>query len=275
MKEKIGFGKYTVLLTLMIFLLFPVYWMLITSLKTNMVIYKVPPEWFPSAPTLESYVNLFNGSHFIGYYLNNFKVSFLTTGLTIILAVLAGYTLSRFRFKGNKFLMVALLSTQMFPVVGILIALYTLFRTFHLLNTTMGLVLALTAMSLPFCIWLIKGFFDDIPFSLEEAASIDGCGRTGILYRIVLPLSKPGLLAIGIYTFLQAWDDFVLCITLITKDSLRTLSTGIALKYLGELSYDWATVMTISVIATVPLLLLFIFFQRYMIQGLTAGGVKG
>lgn len=275
MRERIGIVKYIILFLLMIFLLFPVYWMVNTSLKTNLFIYKVPPEWFPTSPTLESYMNLFKGGHFFGYYFNNFKVSFLTTILTILLAVFAGYTLSRFRFKGNKLLMLALLSTQMFPVVGILIALYTLFKSFHLLNTTLGLVLALTSMSLPFCIWLIKGFFDDIPYSLEEAASMDGCGRVGILLAIVLPLSKPGLLAIGIYAFLQAWDDFVLCLTLITKDSLRTLSTGIALKYLGELSYDWATVMTISVIATVPLLLLFIFFQRYMIQGLTAGGIKG
>jgi multiple sugar transport system permease protein len=275
MKERVGLVKYLVLSILMIFLLFPVYWMISTSFKTNMAIYKVPPEWFPQAPTWDSYINLFQGGQFFGYYLNNFKVSILTTLATILMAVFAGYTLSRFRFKGNKAVMVALLSTQMFPVVGLLIALYAFFKSLHLLNTTAGLVFALTAMSLPFCIWLIKGFFDDIPYSLEEAAAIDGCSRFGILFRIVLPLSKPGLLAIGIYTFLQAWDDFLMCLTLITNDALRTLSTGISLKFLGELSYDWATVMTISVIATVPLLLLFIFFQRYMIQGLTAGGVKG
>ncbi len=275
MNKRVGIGAYLILFVLMVLLLFPVYWMFVTSLKTNLVIYRYPPEWFPQVPTTDSYINLFKGGDFIGYYMNNFVVSILTTVLTIILALFAGYTLSRFRFKGNKLLMLSLLSTQMFPVVGILIALYALFKSFHLLNTRLGLIVALTAMSLPFCIWLIKGFLDDIPLSLEEAASIDGCGRVGTLFRIVLPLCKPGILAIGIYTFLQAWDDFVICLTLITKDSLRTLSTGISLKYLGELSYDWATVMTISVIATVPLLLLFVFFQRYMIQGLTAGGVKG
>jgi multiple sugar transport system permease protein len=275
MREKIGVTRYMVLFVLLLFLIFPIYWMVITSFKTNMVIYRVPPEWFPRFPTLASYVKLLQEQQFIVYYLNNFLVSFLSTALTIMLAVLAGYTFSRFRFAGNKLLMLGLLSTQMFPVIGIIIALYTLFKSLHLLNTTLGLVLALTAMALPFCIWLIKGFFDDIPLSLEEAASIDGCGRFGILFKIVLPLSKPGILAIAVYTFLLAWDDFILCLTLITRDYLRTLSTGIALKYLGELSYDWATVMTISVIGTLPLLLLFIFFQRYMIQGLTSGGVKG
>ncbi len=275
MREKFGIGRYLVLLLLMVFLLFPIYWMLVTSFKTNMASYRIPPEWFPKAPTVESYLKIFQEQQFVIYYLNNLVVSILSTALSILLAVFAGYTFSRFKFKGNKLLMFALLSTQMFPLIGIIIALYTLFRSLHLLNTTIGLVFGLTSMALPFCIWLIKGFFDDIPYSLEESASIDGCSRLGILFRIVLPLAKPGLLAIGIYTFLLAWDDFVLCLTMITKDSLRTLSTGIALKYLGEMSYDSATVMTISVIGTVPLFVLFIFFQRYMIQGLTAGGVKG
>jgi len=269
------FLTYVSLFLLLAFLLFPIYWMVSTSFKTNMVIYRIPPEWFPRTPTIANYAKLFREGAFISYYTNNFVVSLLTTGLTTFLAVFAGYSLSRFRFRGNNLIMLGLLSTQMFPLIGIVIALYTLFKSLGLLNTTEGLVLALTSAALPFCIWLIRGFFDSVPLSLEEAAQIDGCGRLGTLFRIVLPLSKPGLLAVSIYTFLLSWDDFLYCLTLVTKDALRTLSVGIALRYLGELSYDWATVMTISVIGTVPLLILFVFFQRYMIQGLTAGGVKG
>lgn len=275
MEAKGKFLTYVSLFPLLAFLLFPIYWMVSTSFKTNMVIYRIPPEWFPRTPTIANYAKLFREGAFISYYTNNFVVSLLTTGLTTFLAVFAGYSLSRFRFRGNNLIMLGLLSTQMFPLIGIVIALYTLFKSLGLLNTTEGLVLALTSAALPFCIWLIRGFFDSVPLSLEEAAQIDGCGRLGTLFRIVLPLSKPGLLAVSIYTFLLSWDDFLYCLTLVTKDALRTLSVGIALRYLGELSYDWATVMTISVIGTVPLLILFVFFQRYMIQGLTAGGVKG
>ena len=202
MRERAGIIGYIVLFVLLLFLLFPIYWMLVTSFKTNLISYRIPPEWFPRLPTLDSYLKLFQERQFVIYYLNNFVVSFLSTGLAIILAVFAGYTFSRFRFAGNKLLMLGLLSTQMFPVIGMIIALYTLFKSLHLLNTTLGLVFALAAMALPFCIWLIKGFFDDIPYSLEEAASIDGCGRFGILLKIVLPLSKPGILAIAVYTFL-------------------------------------------------------------------------
>ncbi|MGE5549654.1 MAG: carbohydrate ABC transporter permease [Bacteroidota bacterium] len=275
MKDKSRLITYPALCVFLVFLLFPLYWMLCTSFKTNLVIYKVPPEWYPHLPTLANYARLFREGAFIGYYLNNFIASFLATALTVILAVLSGYSLSRFKFRGSNLLMLLLLSTQMFPLIGIVIALYTVFRSMSLLNTMTGLVLALSAAALPFCVWLIKGFFDSVPISLEEAAAIDGCGRLGTLARVVLPLSKPGLLAIGTYAFLLSWDDFLYCLTLITKDNLRTLSVGIALRYLGELSYDWATVMTISVIGTLPMLLLFVFFQGYMVQGLTGGSIKG
>lgn len=274
MKKKVHIISYIVLALLLIFLLAPILWMFITSFKTKMAAYKVPPEWIPSSPTFANYISILKDKIFMVYYINNFIVSFASAALTIILSIFAGYAFSRYKFRGSDSIMLGFLSTQMFPVVGIIIALYTVYRSMNLINNRLGLVLALTSAALPFTIMLMKGFFDDIPKAIEESAAIDGCGRFGTLFRIVLPLSKPGILAIGLYTFLLSWNDYLYCLTLVTKDNLRTLSTGISLRYLGELSYDWSNVMAVSVIGSIPLLIIFIFLQRYMIQGLTAGAVK-
>ena len=263
------------LVILLAFLLFPIYWMIVTSFKTNLIIYRIPPQWIPHTPTIASYVGVFSNDAFLIYFANNFLVAFFTTLLTIFAAVPAGYSLSRYHTRFGRGVGLGLLSTQMFPVIGIVIALYTLFRSIHLLNTRVGLILALTALSIPFCVWLIKGFFDDIPRSIEEAARMEGASRMGILVRIVVPLSKPGLLAMGLYTFMLAWNDFLVALTLIISDHLRTLSVGIAFHFLGEVSYDWALVSTASVVGTLPMFLLFFIFQRYMVSGLTAGAVKG
>lgn len=138
-----------------------------------------------------------------------------------------------------------------------------------------GLVLAITAGQLPFSITLMASFFDAVPKDLEEAAYIDGSSRVSTMFKVVIPLVVPGLLAVGIYSFLQTWDDYLYASTLIQNDALRTLSTGVTLRYLGELSYDWSLVNSISVVGTLPMVFVFFFFQKYMIKGLTAGAVKG
>jgi multiple sugar transport system permease protein len=263
------------LFSLLGFMLFPIYWTAVTSFKENLAIYKIPPQWLPAEPTLANYAAVFGSRNFMTYYLNNFVVAFAATALSMVVSVMAGYSLSRFKTRFSEALTTGILSVQMFPVVGLLLSVYVFFRSAHLLNTRLGLVLVLATMSMPFCIWLIKGFFDDIPRSIEESAEIDGCSRLGILARIVVPLSKPGLLAIGLYTFMVAWDDFLFCLTLIISEKLRTLSVGISMRYLGDASFDWAQVTTVAVIGAVPMFFLFLFFNRYMIQGLTAGSVKG
>lgn len=257
------------------FLLFPLYWMFVSSFKTNLSLYRIPPEFIPSKPIIDNYQEIFRSREFLTYFSNNFLISGLTTFLTMGSSVFAGWALSRMRSRKADLICVGLLSTQIFPVVGLIISLYIFFLSFGLLDTRLGLTLALSATAIPFSTWLLKGFFDGIPRSLEEAAEIDGCGRVRILFDIILPLSKAGLVAIGIYTFMVAWDDFLYCLTLIMNDGLRTLSVGISMRYLGEVSYDWAQVTTVSVVGSVPMYLLFLFFQRYMIQGLTAGAVKG
>ncbi len=264
-----------IIILLGIFLLFPIYWILVTSFKDNMDIYRFPPQFIPVNFTLENYRGIFEDNSVLRYLMNNMLVSAGTTGLTLIVASLAGYSLSRYSTPFGNFVKTSLLSTQMFPIVGLLLALYLIFRNMNLINTRFSLILSLSAVTIPFSTILIKGFFDDISRSLDEAARIDGCSRLRTLVSIILPLAKPGMLAIGLYTFMQAWDDFLFAITFILGDEKRTLSAGIAMRFLGEVSYDWGMVTTVSVAGVLPMFILIFLFQRYMVAGLTAGAVKG
>ncbi len=245
--------KYVVLGLILLFLLFPLLWVLITSFKTNMEAYKFPPTFLVRNPTVQSYINLFTvDNDFFTYYKNNFIVAGSAALITTFMAVISGYALSRFHFKWNNWIVAAFTSAQMFPVVSRLISLYKILGDVKLINTHEGLILAVTAGMLPFTIMLMSSFYDGIPKELEEAARVDGAGRFGTLFKVVVPLVKPGMLAVGIYAFLLSWDDYLHASTLIQTDALRTLSAGVALRYLGELSYDWS-----------------------LINGLVAGAVKG
>lgn len=268
--------KYAALTVIMLFLLFPLYWVLLTSIKTNMEAYRFPPTFIPAAPTIASYINLVTRHNtFFVYYKNNFIVSGVTAFFTSILAILSGYALARLRFKWNKWIVAALLCSQMFPVISRMISLYDLLGKVHLINTHSGLILALTAAMLPFAALLMASFFESIPREIEEAAYIDGAGRMQILFRVACPLAKPGMAAVIIYSFLITWDDYLHGVTLIQNDRLRTLSAGVALRYLGELSYDWSLINTISIVGMLPIVLLFFFFQKHLVQGLIDGAVKG
>jgi multiple sugar transport system permease protein len=278
MKIKIKPGNilaFAIVILFGFFLLFPIYWMIVTSFKSNLDIYRFPPQFIPKNFTPENYVGIFQDNSVALYLNNNFLVSIGTTLITLGAASLAGYSLSRYSTRFAKFVNTALLSTQMFPIVGLILALYMIFRNLNLINTRLSLMLSLSAVTIPFSVILIKGFFDDISRSLEEAARIDGCSRFRTFISIIMPLAKPGLLAIGLYTFMQAWDDFLFAITFILTDDKRTLSAGIAMKFLGEVSYDWGRVTTVSVCGVLPMFILIFLFQRYMVAGLTAGAVKG
>ena len=277
-KKQIGLQcvMYAIMALILVFLLFPVYWMVVTALKTNMEAYKYPPTLAPNEPTLASFKSLLTvNNQFFVYYKNNFIVSGFAALISTFVALVSGYALSRFHFKWNRWILAALLSSQMFPVVSRMISLYGLLGKVNLINTRVGLILAVVAAQIPFCTILMSSFYDAIPRELEEAATVDGTKRFQTLFQVIVPLVKPGILAVGIYSFLMTWDDYLHAATLIQTDSLRTLSVGIALRYLGELSYDWSLVNAISVVGALPMILLFVFFQKYMVKGLVAGAVKG
>lgn len=254
---------------------FPIYWMIVTSLKEKSVIMRLPPQFLPVNATFAHYKNVLSDSRFFGFYKNTIIVASLTTLLTLTLAILASYSFSRFRHKLNGVLQMLLLSTQMFPAVVLLIALYTMYSKFGLINTYAALVMACTTSALPLSILVLKGFYDTIPATLEEAAMIDGSGRMRTLLTIITPLILPGMVAVGLYSFLVTWDDFLWSLTLVNRLEMRTLSAGISMLYLGENSQDWSRVMAASVSASLPILIVYIFLQKYMIAGLAMGAVKG
>ena len=266
--------KYTLIGLVTLIFIFPIYWMIVTSLKPNSVIMRLPPQFLPGSPITDHYISVLSDHRFFTFYKNTVIVAALTTAVTLLLAILASYSFSRFRYRFSGVLQMLFLSTQMFPAVVLLIALYTMYSKLGLINTYTALVLACTTSALPLSILVLKGFFDTVSPTIEEAATIDGAGRMHIMTRIVVPLIKPGIVAVGLYSFLVSWDDFLWSLTLTNKLEMRTLSAGISMLYLGEQSQDWARVMAAATCASLPVLVVYIFLQRYMIEGLDMGAVK-
>jgi len=267
---------YLITLAVMLPLIFPAYWLFSSSFKTNLAAYMTPPQWFPMPATVENYINLTVGyTDFITYVRNSLITCTATAILAMVVASLAGYAISRLRFRGKRPLLLAILSTQMFPHVLILISLYVMYRQLGLINTYLGLIISFTTFAVPFSVWMMKGFFDSIPSEIEEAALIDGCTRLGALRRVVLPLVSPGLLAVSLFSFLDGWNNLLYPLTLATSVDVRTIPPGLLLSFLGQFKHDWAGMMAASVVVTVPVMIIFIFLQRFLVRGLTAGAVKG
>jgi len=272
-KQLVSFG---VLLFLFLLLFLPLYWLLITSIKPNQAAFKVPPDLFPSEPTLESYISqLQDRAGFLTYFLNSVIASTFATLLSITVSVFAGYAFSRFRFPAKRAVLVFILASQMFPLVVLLVGIYILFRQLNLLDTYLGLILAFTSFSLPFSIWMMSGFFDTVPPELEQAAMVDGATRLQALLRVILPLVGPGVIAVGLYSFLNAWNNLLFALSLTSSQNMRTIPPGFLLTYVGEFQYQWADAMAGSVMVSLPMIVVFIFLQRYLIRGMTAGAVKG
>lgn len=267
---------WVILLALFALLFLPIYWMVVTSLKPNEAAFALPPELVPSAPTLGSYLSqLTDRAGFLTYVLNGIIVSGLTSVLSIIISIHAGYAFSRFRFPAKRSLLLLILASQMAPYVLIVVSLYVLFQQLQLLDTYLGLVLAFSSFALPFSIWMMRGFFDTVPPDLEEAAMIDGSTRLGALRRVILPLVGPGVIAVGLYTFMHTWNNLLFALSLTSSQDMRTIPPGFLLTYVGEFQYLWADAMAGSVLATLPMVVVFIFLQRYLVAGMTAGAVKG
>lgn len=267
---------YSLLILLLGVLFFPIFWLISTSLKIALEVYQIPPRWIPSTFTIENYIKLFSGYVPFPLYLRNSFITCIATSLLATAgATIAGYALSRLTFPGKRPILLAILATQMFPHVLILVSLYVMYRELGIMDTHAGLVLAFTTFAVPFSVWMMKGFFDSVPSEIEEAALIDGCTRLGALWRVVIPLVSPGLLAVGLFSFLDAWNNLLYPLTLATSNQVRTLPPGLLLSFLGQFKQDWGGMMAASVVVTVPTVIVFVFLQRYLVQGLTAGAIKG
>ena len=256
--------------------LFPMYWMLSTSLKDNLEVFDVNPSLWPNAPTLASYVNLGEGLTPIPtFFMNSVITSLFTVVLAVSLAVLAGYALSRLRFRFRKTILMGVLVTQMFPLVVLLIPLYLVYVKAHLLNSYIGLILAFTSFTLPFGIWMLKGFIDSVPVEIEEAAMVDGCSRLQSMRLMVFPLIVPGIVATGVFAFLDAWNNLLFPLVLVNDVLMKTLPPGMILAFGGEFKHDWSGMMAASCLVSIPVIIVFVVLQRYLVDGLTKGAVKG
>jgi multiple sugar transport system permease protein len=212
---------------------------------------------------------------FLVYFRNSLVVTVFTVLATLLLATPAAYAFSRVRFRGKRNLIYFVLVSQMLPVVLILIPLYQSFMRLRLLSSYPGLVLPYLMLTLPFSIWMLKGYFDSIPRELDEAARVDGCTKTQTMLRVVLPNVTPGLTATAIVTFIMAWDEFIIALTIMDANEMRTLPVGMIQSFVGQFSIKWGEMMAASVITTIPVVIIFIFLSKYLIGGLIAGAVKG
>lgn len=266
------------LLVLLVFTCFPLAWMLVTSVKTQFGALQYPPEWFPSSITLEQYERLLSpsgevGAEFLRYLGNSIWVSVASTVLGVMLAVPAAYAFSRFRFPGRELLFYSVLLRNMFPAVVFLIPLFIMMRWLRLVNTQWSLILTYLTFGLPLSIWLLKGFYDNIPPQLEQAARIDGASRFQAFFLIVMPLSSPGIIATAIYSFILAWNEYVYALTFLNDKDQLTLPVGLE-RFFTEYATNWPGLMAASFIMSVPVVVLFLVLQKYFVRALTEGAVK-
>ncbi len=264
---------YLVLILLIFLINLPTISMVGTSLKAKDEALRTS-SLFPRVPHFENLYNVVAKTAFGRNVINSLIVSTSVTLFCIAIASFAGYAISRFRGGVFSFYSTLLLMLQMFPLILLLIPLFIIFKTMRLIDTPFSVILAYTAWNLPFSIWMLKGFFDSIPFDLEESAMVDGCSQFISYWRIVLPISAPGISTVGIFTFVNSWNEYMLASIFLRRDEIKTITVGLE-KFTQQYETDWAGLMSASTIATIPTLIFLLFAQKYLIQGLTAGAVKG
>ena len=270
--------RWIFLAVLVAFAVLPMVWMFSTSIKSEFAATQQPPQWIPNEPTFEQYMTLLSpsnptGQQFLGYLRNSIWVSTATTVLGILVAVPAAYAFSRFTFPGREPLFFSVLVRNMFPVVVFLIPLFILMKRMGLIDTHLSLILTYLTFGLPLSIWLLKGFYDNIPPELERAARIDGATRFQAFWKIVMPLSMPGIVATAIYAFIQGWNEYVYARTFINSQELMTMPVGLE-NFFSEYVSNWPGLMAASFIMSVPVVVLFLVLQRHFVRALTEGAVK-
>ena len=254
--------------------LFPFVWMGLSSIKQLNELYTIPPRWWPDNPTLANYYKVLFQSRVPRYFVNSVIISVGSTGLALILAIFAANGFARFRFRGRAFWQAFILVGQLLPTAAIIVPLFITLKVLGLVNTYWGLILVYMIITLPLSVWMLTSYFKAIPIELEEAAIIDGASRVGILFRITLPLSKPGIVAVLVYAFITTWNEFIFALCFATDSTVKTLPIGLA-EFSTEFNTDWGAIMAASMVMTIPIALLFLLFQKLFVGGLTAGATKG
>jgi multiple sugar transport system permease protein len=253
---------------------FPAVWILLTSLKTEAELVSKPITYWPHNPTLQNYVQAFTDQPLLRYLGNSVTVAMLATVCSLVISAGAAYAIARLNLKRRQLILTCIVASSMFPLVTLLVPIFETMRTLNLLNTYTALVLPYIVLNLPVCTLVLVSFFQAIPKDLENAAMIDGCTRLGALWRVVVPLSAPGVFTAGILAFVNSWDEFLLALSLNSSATMRTLPVGITL-YQGEFTFPWPIISAALIVAIVPIAVLIAIFQERVVGGLTQGGLKG
>lgn len=253
---------------------FPLAWLMLTSIKPDREIFAAVPTFWTNLPSLDAYARLFEETNYLTYFFNSIVVAGSATLLTIVVATLAGYAITRYRFPGRETIAGGMLLTYMFAPIMIIVPFFILMRGIGLTDSHVGLVLSYTTFALPFSMWLLRSFFQSIPIDLEHAAMTDGASRPQAVWYVIVPLALPGVIAVSIFTFIVAWNDYIFTFILISSDELKTLPVGLFDIYTSSVT-DWGMITAAGVVITLPALVFFVFVQRYLIAGWGAGGVKG
>ncbi|MCL6443680.1 MAG: carbohydrate ABC transporter permease [Alicyclobacillus sp.] len=265
--------RWSFLLLMLILLDFPFFIMLITSVKTLDQVYNPQFPLLPQRWVWGNYTQLWKQVGLGMYFGNSLKIAVGATALTLILAMPAAYTISRFRFAGRRVILGLLLVIQMFSPIVVLLPLYRMFADYHLLDNLWSLVIINATFSVSFAVWFIYSYFDSIPVEIDEAARMDGCNRLQSMFRVVVPLSLPAILTSAIFTFINAWNEFLFAMTFIQDNNLMPITIGLY-NFVGRYHVQWNYLMGASLLSTLPVLILFLFIHRQLIKGLVAGAIK-
>ncbi|GAA2740863.1 carbohydrate ABC transporter permease [Terrabacter aerolatus] len=251
----------------------PILWMVSSSFKDNSEIFAWPPKLITENFSFAAYTSVFTDPVKVRFFVNSYVIAITVTVLTLVVAILAAYAFSRFEFRGKALVNVVIVGIQAVPPITLLIPYFGLIVALRLYNTYQGLVLTYMVFTLPYAIVMMTGYFNTLPRELDEAARVDGTSSFGALWRILVPISMPGIVSVAVYTFMIAWNEYLFALTLTRTDNMRTVPIGIQL-LMGQHSYEWSEMMAMSVLGSIPVLVLFVFFQKFFIGGMTAGAVK-
>ena len=265
---------YIVLSIFVLILAFPLIWMLSVSLKPTVETFSLPPKIIPSSIYFDGYIKILNNDQYRRFLLNSYLLGLVVTGLSVLIGTLAAYGFSRYKFFGDRIAKLFVITTQMVPTITLLIPLFGVIVWLKLYDSMWGLILTYLTFSLPYAVIMMNGYLDTIPKDFDEAATIDGCTPIGVLFKVLLPVAAPGIISTAVYTFLLAWNEFLFALALTRSIEMRTVPVGISMM-VGEFGLKWDEMMAFSVIGSLPVLILFMSVQRFVISGLSAGGVKG
>ncbi|GAB6281510.1 MAG: ABC transporter permease subunit [Ignavibacterium sp.] len=269
----VNFFTYLFLIVFTLIAIYPIINVFTISIRPNNRLLSTDLSIIPEGATFNQYIELFTNRPFLLWVWNSSIISAIVTFTGVALASTTGYALSRFKFVGKQSTMLGLLVTQMFPATMLLLPMYLMLIKLHLLNSYLGIIIVYSATALPFCIWQMKGYYDTIPFSLEESARIDGCNQWQAFYKIILPLAAPALVITALFSFMTAWSEYIVAAQVLQDTDLYTLPLGLK-SFQSNLTTEWGLYAAASLVVSIPVVALFIFLSRWLVSGLTLGSVK-